>query len=393
MKKSWVVLPFCFIFCLLLTACTTTPQAPRADRLFNDQYFAAPSQPVKAADVFAISPAMKQYLNSAEATHQMHAKGMQQGLFDALYSEKQLKLEYNAAHTRNAAQTFTARTGNCLSLVIMTAAFAKELGLPVHYQAILMDRAWSRNDDFYFASGHVNVTLGKRQTEARIPFDQSSLMTIDFLLPEDTAGQRRQDIDENTIVAMYMNNRAAEALAVHQLDDAYWWAREAIRQDERFLPSYNTLAVIYRRHDNLPEAEHTLRLVSEREPDSTVVMFNLIGVLNDLGKFAESKALTAKLTRLQPDAPFQAFNLGMAAMRAGDYKTAKQQFTKEIARDPYYHEFRYWMGIACLRLGETDQALKHLSIAMENSTSRNDHDLYAAKLDLIKSHTSPLLVH
>lgn len=323
----------------------------------------------------------------------MHGKGMQQGLFDALYSEKQLKLEYNAEHTRNAAQTFTARTGNCLSLVIMTAAFAKELGLPVHYQTIVMDRAWSRNDDLYFASGHVNITLAKRLSEARVSFDQSSLLTIDFLPPEDTAGQRRQDIDENTIVAMYMNNRAAEALAAHQLDDAYWWVREAIRQDASFLPSYNTLAVIYRRHDNLPEAEHALRLVFEREPDSTVVMFNLIGVLNDLGKFSESKALTAQLTKLQPDAPFQAFNLGMAAMRAGDFKTAKQQFTKEIARDPYYHEFQYWLGIACLRLGETDQALKHLSIAMENSTSRSAHDLYAAKFDLIKSHTSPLLVH
>ncbi|WP_211451372.1 tetratricopeptide repeat protein [Collimonas antrihumi] len=391
--KNWVVLPSCFICCFLLAACATTPQAPRADNLFNDQLFAAPSQPVRADDVFAVSHAMKQYLNSVETARQMHEKGMQQGLFDALYSEKQLKLEYNAEHTRNAAQTFTARTGNCLSLVIMTAAFAKELGLPVQYQTILMDRAWSRNEDLYFASGHVNITLGKRLTEARVRFDQSSLLTIDFLPPEDTAGQHRQDIDEKTIVAMYMNNRAAEALAVHQLDDAYWWAREAIRQDDRFLPSYNTLAVIYRRHDNLPEAEHTLRLVFEREPDSTVVMFNLIGVLNDLGKFSESKTLAARLTKLQPDAPFQAFNLGMAAMRAGDFKTAKQQFTKEIARDPYYHEFQYWLGIACLRLGETDQALKHLSIAMENSTSRSDHDVYAAKLDLIKSHTSPLLVH
>ena len=143
----------------------------------------------------------------------------------------------------------------------------------------------------------------------------------------------------------------------------------------------------------MQEAERPLRLVFEREPDNTVVMFNLIGVLNDLGKFSESKRLTLKLTQLQPDAPFQAFNLGMAAMRAGDFKTAKQQFTKEIARDPYYHEFQYWLGIACLRLGEAEQAVKHLSSAMENSTNRNDHDLYAAKLDRVKSHQSPLLVH
>jgi Flp pilus assembly protein TadD len=387
--KNWVVLPLC----IMLVACAATPQAPRADNLFNDQLFSAPSQRISVDDVFAVSPAMKQYLGNQQTVRQMHAKGMQQGLFDALYSKRQLKLDYNSESTRNAAQTFTARSGNCLSLVIMTAAFAKQLGLPIHYQSILMDQAWSRNDDLYFASGHVNLILGKKTTAVRTSFDHSSLLTIDFLPPEDTDGQRRQEIDENTIVAMYMNNRAAEALAAHQLDDAYWWAREAIRQDARFLASYNTLGVIYRRHGNLQEAERTLRQVFESEPENPVVMFNLIGVLNDLGKSAESKTLAARLAQLQPEAPFQAFNLGMAAMRAGDFKTAKQHFTREIARDPYYHEFQYWLGIACLRLGEMDQAVSHLSIAMENSSSRNDHDLYAAKLDRIKSYRSPLLVH
>ena len=49
--------------------------------------------------------------------------------------------------TRNAAEAFDARSGNCLSLVIMTAAFAKELGLPVRYQNVFVDEAWSRSGD------------------------------------------------------------------------------------------------------------------------------------------------------------------------------------------------------------------------------------------------------
>jgi transglutaminase-like putative cysteine protease len=53
----------------------------------------------------------------------------------ALYQPDQIRLEYDAAVTRNAAQAFEARTGNCLSLVIMTAALARELGLTVRYQS------------------------------------------------------------------------------------------------------------------------------------------------------------------------------------------------------------------------------------------------------------------
>ncbi|PFH12514.1 tetratricopeptide repeat protein [Collimonas sp. PA-H2] len=387
--KNWVVLPFC----IMLAACVSAPQAPRADNLFNDQLFAPPSQRISADDVFALSPPMQQYLHSEEIAYQMHAKGMQQGLFDALYNKKQLKLDYNSEHTRNAAQTFAARSGNCLSLVIMTAAFAKQLGLPIEYQTVLIDQSWTRNDDIYFASGHVNITLGKKLSDVRTRFDQASLLTIDFLPPEEISGQSRLDIRENTVVAMYMNNQAAEALAAHQQDDAYWWVREAIRQDPGFLASYNTLGVIYRRHGNPQQAERAFTQVLESEPDNTVVIFNLIDVLNELGQTVRATALGARLAQLQPVAPFQAFNQGMAAMRAGDYKTAKLQFTKEIARDPYYHEFQYWLGIACLRLGEIDQAVQHLSIALESSTTRSDHDLYAAKLDRVKSYRAPLLVH
>ena len=46
---------------------------------------------------------------------------------------------------------------------------------------------------------------------------------------------------------MYANNRAAEALASNDLDDAYWWSRVAIKADPRWMASFNTLAVLYRR--------------------------------------------------------------------------------------------------------------------------------------------------
>ena len=67
--------------------------------------------------------------------------------------------------TRNAAQAFAARSGNCLSLVIMTAAFAKELGLTVAYQKVFVDDTWARTGDIYLSIGHVNVTLAPRKTD------------------------------------------------------------------------------------------------------------------------------------------------------------------------------------------------------------------------------------
>src|SRR5688500_15692114 len=122
--------------CLLLLGCATAPvtQSRRAE-LFNDALFAPPTERVDAAEVFAVSPEMRHYVR-VEIAHQLEDKGWQRGLVDALYREGQLKLQYDAEMTRNAAQAFEARSGNCLSLVLMTAALAKELGLSVHVRPV-----------------------------------------------------------------------------------------------------------------------------------------------------------------------------------------------------------------------------------------------------------------
>ena len=113
--------------------------APRTDHLFNDHLFRAPSERIAAGDVFAVSDAMKRFVRT-EIGGPLHGGGIQQRFAEALYTKGELRLEYESVRTRNAAEAFEARTGNCLSLVIMTAALAKEIGLPVRYQQGLCRR-------------------------------------------------------------------------------------------------------------------------------------------------------------------------------------------------------------------------------------------------------------
>lgn len=72
-------------------------------------------------------------------------------------------------------------------------------------------------------------------------------------------------------------------------------------------------------------------------------------------------------------------------MRNGDFQAARDLFAKEVDRAPYYHEFHFWLAAAYVGLGEMEQAKEQLTIAMEYSTTRNDHDLYATKLERIRS--------
>jgi tetratricopeptide (TPR) repeat protein len=377
--RTWL----CWL-CLCLVGCASTPPStPRPDNLLLDARFSPSTERVDAADVFALSDEMKHYVHF-EIASQLRAKGAQRGLLEALYRPGQLKLEYDAAMTRNARQAFEARSGNCLSLVIMTAAFAKELGLAVTYQSAPLEETWSRSRGFYLRSGHVNLTLGRRIIDAGT--GDSSSLTIDFLPPEDLRGLRSRPIGEETVLAMYMNNRAAESLVQGQLDNAYAWAREAIAQDPSFLSAYNTLGVIYMHHGDLPQADAVFARVLDREPNNTRAMYNRAELLGVLGRMDESKALYRRLAEIEPYPPFHFFNLGLAAMQRNDYRAARDLFAKEVERAEYYHEFQYWLGLANFRLGDMAQARKHLTLAMENSTTRSDHAIYAAKLAWLKSY-------
>jgi tetratricopeptide (TPR) repeat protein len=372
------------VLCLLAGACAQLPApAPASSGLFHDALFAAPAERIDTRQVFALSDPMKAYLRDELASQQY--KGTRQVLIDAV-SQGQLRLEYDSVTTRNAAEAFEAKSGNCLSLVIMTAAFAKAMNLEVQYNSAILGDQWSRSGNVYFLNGHVNVTLGKRPSDPRVLYDQAELMTIDFLPGSEIRGLRSTQVGEDTILAMYMNNRAAEALVRGRLDDAYWLAREGIRQNPQYWAAYNTLGVIYLRRGNPEMAEAVFRRVLQSDPANTRALANLALTLARLGRDADATAVDQQLAGVEGEAPFHYFHAGLAAMEAGDFRTARGLFAKEVRRAPEYHEFHFWLGLAELRLDNIGAAKSEFALALEASTTPRDHDLYASKLARLSSY-------
>lgn len=368
----------------MLGACTTVPVAPTAAHLLHDELFQPPSERIEgAAEIFAVSDDMRHHLVFELAT-QLRLKGRAKGLSEALYSRNMLAIDYDGTLTRNAAETFKARSGNCLSLAIMTAALARELDLAVTYHSVIGEEQWSRSGGVYFAAGHVNLTLGRRYIDPRYRLGTGDLLTIDFVPVRAPHGQRTWLIEEKTVAAMYMNNRAAEALAQGRWNDAYWWARAAIMQDAAFMSAANTLGVVYRRMGHLAQAEEALQHVVAREPQNTTALSNLALVYADRGRAAEAAAATRQLLALQPQPPFHFLERGIAAIKSGDFAAAREDFNREAERDPEYHELQFWLAVASAGLGDYASAGRHLQVAIRNSPDRRQSDLYSAKLALIR---------
>lgn len=368
----------------LLVACAAPAGVPAAGAILADEAFAPPSRPVDAREVFALSPAMREHLER-HIVPEADRRGLQGGLFEALFVNGKLTLDYDAAYTRNAAEAFEARAGNCLSLAIMTGAFARELGLAVRYRAVQVDDSWGRDGDLALFVGHVNISVGRQVPIVRTVDHHPDWWTIDFIPQAEIRRQQAEPIDEARIVAMYMSNKAAEALARGRRDDAYWWIRGAIQADPRYADAYNTLGLVYLRHGLMLQAEAALRATLALRGSHPQALNNLALVLRRAGRLAEAVQVEARLTRLRAESPFGDFARGRQAFDAGDYRSAKAHFERALARSNDFHEFHYWLALACLQLGERETAQRHLQQAGENSNTAQQQAAYAMKLERLKA--------
>lgn len=367
-----------------LGGCANAPTTRTSDvaSLFRDNLFKPPSKPVDSRAIFAVDASMQRFIDQ-EITPHTRDKDKRQVLVAALGGK--LRIDYDSEMTRTASQTFAAREGNCLSLVIMTAALARQLGIRVTFQNVYGFNTWSRDAGFAVLSQHANLVLGQPQPTLGAGMSRVSPMIVDFVPAQQIKDAVSKPISQQTIVAMYMNNRAAEVMVGGDLDRAYWFARAALEADPGFANAANTLGVIYLRRNHLAPAERAMRYALRFDPDNVSAMSNLSGILAAEGHTAEAQALANRLAQIQNHPPFYFYDRGMEAMHAGQFAEAARLFEKALSQRPYDVPSHFQLAIAASHLGDMRRAFKQLELAKENSTTPESRAIYAAKLRHLKS--------
>lgn len=318
--------------------------------------------------------------------------GPQRALLQALYGSPDagaaVMLDYDADFTRNAAEAFDARAGNCLSLAVMTGALAGALGLEVVYQSVDIDDTWGLDGDLGLFVGHVSISVGKKLSRFRSVAGSPDWWTIDFVAPELARQQRAVPISKARLTAMYMANKSAESLAKGHLDDAYAWIKAAIEIDPGDVDAYNTLGVVYWRRGLQDDAERVFRATLAMKDTQPQAMANLAALLREGGRGDEADELDRRLARMKAVSPFATFRQGLKAYAEGRYLDARDLFQRALARSNDYHEFHFWLAEAYLRLGDDRRGQDELRLAEANSATRKQRDLYATKLKRLAAPSS-----
>lgn len=282
-----------------------------------------------------------------------------QVLYGTLFERGRVMVEYSSDYTRNAHEAFHDRRGNCLSLALMTAAFAKRLGVGARFQLLQSTELWSRGDQLSYLVKHVNVVLLGRLGENTMlgPYERG--LTVDFVPASIRDLRSVREVSETTIVAMYLSNLASESLEEGRTDLAYQLIKQSLRKDPQLAEAYNTLAVILARRAQMDKAEQALRVSIWLAPDGLPGLTNLISLLENrsgAAAHAELAALRAHLKTLQTRPPFADMDEGVLAFQGGDLPRALSAFLRQRERTGVDGRLQQYLAATYARLGRYDEA-------------------------------------
>lgn len=383
------------LLALTLAACATpepitlptlaTDAAWRQAIAAGERHFGAAATAQPLPDPLQVSPAMRAHLEAHVRPTARAADDLRRPLLDALFERRGLKLDYAADHTRTAAEAFDERRGNCLSLVLMTTALADELGLRVRVREVLGEPSWTRSGQLVLVAGHVNLVLLPPLGGPTFAGQGSGEWVVDFVPGQNQRRQRVREVSMAQVRAMYLNNRAAEAMADGDLPQAFALARAAVTQAPADPNARNTLAVVLHRAGLTDAAEALLREVLARAPDHIGALTNLQGLLVARDAAAEAAALGQRLARLLPEPPYRYYDQARTALAERHWADARALLLRELTRTPEDPLVHHALAEAELGLGDLASARRHLALASSYSSDAAQRQRFHAKLDALRA--------
>jgi tetratricopeptide (TPR) repeat protein len=332
-----------------------TPDAiPWLDKTFSDE---PATVTVGKEELFQLDPALQARLRDAN----LDGLGTQQKLKHILaliFGADLRGFHYAAGRSTIAAETWQRKSGDCLSLTVLTYSVARALQMPTQMQEVRVPLLFDRRGQLDVVNQHVNVLFrpgSHRTPEEAAPRD----IVIDFE-PEFASNRPGKPLSEDAILARYYNNVATEHLVAGRRAMAYAHFKAAILADPSFAASYGNLAVLYRGAGRLREAEQLLVQAVKLSDPPDVPLHTLTELLTAQGRTAEAQRYAEMLRAGRERDPYYWIGQGLAHLDGGDARQAIAAL--EHARDIShgFDEVHRYLALAYWRAGQASKARREL---------------------------------
>ena len=339
------------------------------------QYSLFEKQKGKVQDIFGLTPLQKahflSYFNAENNEHiRAHvrvANYIQEFSADFSYQ----------GETLSAADAFAQKTGNCLSLAILSTALIKETDLRYQYNKVHSDPTYQRYDNIELVSSHVNVTiLSPLNTTGALWISGS--VTIDYFRGNNSFNSVVVSSEE--VEVMFWNNLSSEALIAGNLDLAFSYALKANSIDPLYPETLNLLAILYNRKGHSEYAYSVYDFMDKNEIVSFSAIDNFVSLLVHMGDTKRASVLSNKIQHINDDNPYTWLYRGMAHLEKDEYVLAERYLLKSENYGPYLDEPLFNLAKLYAQQNRVKEAKEALLKAKELAYTSDDKRRYQAKI-------------
>jgi len=292
-------------------------------------------------------------------------------------------------NTYNAHLASTERAGNCLSLAILTKAYASLVNLDIKFKKVNSAPIYQRNSAITTISSHVQTHL---YAPKKIPKDKGSLGVIRSKIIIDyfpsSGGVVGGIVEDQDFSAMYYQNVAAQAIIDGDFDLAYSLLSAAMQLSPHNHETLNTLAVLHKITGNTSLAEAIYLSGIESPVGSVSMLSNYILLLKEGNRLEEVALMQAKYDEIRDDNPYRWYDLANQAYAKEKYSQALKYYEKSIQAAPYLHESFFGQAKTYFHLGNKRKAKIAMKKAAELAYKPSDEKLYLAKLNSLTHDSS-----
>ncbi len=247
-----------------------------------------------------------------------------------------------------------------------------------------MPEYFELREDYGVINGHVNLVVLTKIPEGGSLSDRSGL-TIDF---DESLTSRRFDqfiVPRKRIIAMYYNNKGAEALIAHRDTEAYAYLRAALLQDPNFIPTWGNLGILYRHIDKGDSAEALYRSVLDVTAYDRAILENLAVLLKSTGREKEAGKISWSVEKKRKESPYYQYYLGEIEYKNKNWLAAKKHYLKAIKLAGNVDFLYFGLAKTYYQMGDNKRTERYLKKAKKYSVDDDSTERYQNKLHYLNN--------
>lgn len=387
LKLGFSVLLLNFLACTTATNSNVEEELPASSGLenllaLNATLFGLPVLPESESEIFELTDPQKTsflefYYAPENAEHEGHVRLYQYLLnFGDNFSYSD--------YTKTAELTEQTASGNCISLAVLTSAYARLVDLNVRYQLVKRVPIYQQFGSVIFSAEHVRTVVSESDVEI-----VDGVMTIPGYSVIDYYPSRYSKIDgyisKNEFIGRYYRNLAAEALGNNDNNRAFWLAKYSLENEAENADAINSLAVANRRSGQLEMAERLFEYGLKTTDNKLGLLKNYKILLKQQGRAEKIKEIDKQLESYNDKNPFDVLQEAEFAFSENDILKALDLYKTVIGFAPYLHQAYFGIAKSEYKRGNLIAANEALQRALQETYDGKVKTVYEAKLSALKN--------